>query len=155
MKSRLLRRALALFAICVVAVPISLSVMNPSNIAQTSPQSSDTTLQTRVYAVSMVEIEAMLRQLVPSLRTYGGRWRLISTEKHEDKVIVKCEVPVLVFTDDLVVTLSPVQEPNTSTPRTQVDVRSASRVGRSDLGENRRHIRQLLYQLDATLNSAK
>jgi uncharacterized protein (DUF1499 family) len=52
-------------------------------------------------------------------------------------------VPVTIFIDDLTVTL------RTDGQSTLVDVRSQSRLaGKSDLGENRRHLFQLLRALD-------
>jgi uncharacterized protein (DUF1499 family) len=57
-------------------------------------------------------------------------------------VMIKAEVPVVIFTDDLRVEL------NAEGGETIVNARSASRVGKSDLGENRRHLLQLFEVLD-------
>jgi uncharacterized protein (DUF1499 family) len=59
---------------------------------------------------------------------------------------IRCEVPVLFFTDDLTITIREQNE------QTHVDVESRSRVGRGDFGENRRHIIQVLHALDARMN---
>lgn len=67
---------------------------------------------------------------------------LVSNPGHDT---LHAEVPVLTFTDDLTVTLS------SNNKETTVNVRSASRVGKGDFGENRRHIIQLLTALDQRL----
>jgi uncharacterized protein (DUF1499 family) len=91
-----------------------------------------------------------VREIVPQLRTYGRAWRVNPASgsraiDSRDAVVVQCEVPVLIFTDDLKITVQEQGE------HTGVDVESRSRVGRGDFGENRRHILQLLRALDARL----
>jgi uncharacterized protein (DUF1499 family) len=49
------------------------------------------------------------------------------------------------FTDDIVVTV------NAEQGGVVLDVRSAARMGKSDMGENRRHVLQLLAALDEKL----
>jgi uncharacterized protein (DUF1499 family) len=49
------------------------------------------------------------------------------------------------FTDDMVVRITPVAE------GTKIDVRSKSRVGRSDVGQNAKRIRTFLQKLTANL----
>lgn len=85
---------------------------------------------------------------VQSLSTYGQPW-IITFADFDPRVggRLAVEVPVLVFVDDLAVTVQPVE----GTFDWQVDVYSASRVGRGDLGENGRHIKQFFLKLDAEL----
>ena len=60
--------------------------------------------------------------------------------------VIKAEVPVVVFTDDLEVYLKQNQD------EVSIDVKSKSRIGRSDFGENARHVNQLLNVLDKKLS---
>lgn len=117
-------------------------VSTPGNVAQTATNHADPQLRTRHYQMSSQNIAQEFENLIPTLRTYGRAWRIISSSTRDDVTIIICEVPVLIFTDDLTVTIR--GEKNFSV----VDVRSSSRVGKSDLGENRRHVLQLLAQSD-------
>ena len=118
-----------------------LGALNPTNFAATIPDNPDARLRTRRYRCSVEEARKAVEAAMPKLTSYGQHWRVVSVEDTE----VRAEVPVLVFTDDLVVTLRVAME------CVDVDVRSSARLGRSDLGENRRHIVQLLAELDAQL----
>ena len=120
-------------------------VATPGNVAQTASNNADAQLRTRYYQVSAQNLTREIEKLVPTLRTYGRSWRLIGSTTRIGVTTIACEVPVLVFADDLIITIrNKKDEKNVSV----VDVRSSSRVGKSDLGENRRHILQLLRELD-------
>lgn len=113
-----------------------------SNVAQTSVDSSDQNLRTRFFNSSPETVVQMVQTLAPTLKTYGQNWKIASTNTKDATTTLKCHVRVLVFVDDLQVSV------RAENGRTRVDVRSQSRVGRGDFGENRRHIAQLLQQLD-------
>jgi uncharacterized protein (DUF1499 family) len=126
------------------------AMRNPTNFAETRPNHSDAQLRTRAYRVAPSAVVSTVREIVPQLRTYGRAWRVNPARGSRaigsrDAVVVQCEVPVLIFTDDLKITVQEQGE------HTGVDVESRSRVGRGDFGENRRHILQLLRALDARL----
>lgn len=149
------------------------TMMNPTNVAQTRPDHPDAALRTRRLALPLATAAAVVREVVPNLKTYGRRWRLVSSGAIDNAFaasssidninfspdaiditfasgafVVRVEVPVVVFTDDLQVVLR-----QSGAGHTLLDVRSASRVGRGDLGENKRHIRQLLRALQARLGA--
>ncbi len=133
-----------------------------TNFAETMPEHPDVSLRTRRYLApngGVGRVAAVVNALIPTLTTYGRHWRLVAPSPsaglqaaHDEngdanpREIV-AEVPVLFFTDDLRVKI----KPGARNSEALVDVRSASRVGKSDLGENRRHILQLLSALDAKL----
>jgi len=117
-----------------------LAALNPSIEAQTSPDNADARLKTRRYQAALKDVRASTLEIIPGLRKYGANWRLSESQTENE---VRAEVPVFMFTDDLMVTL---KEDGDST---MVDVHSKTRFpGKSDLGENRRHILQLLAALD-------
>lgn len=117
---------------------------NMTNIAETSPEHEDAGLKTRHYPADLKEVKNSVDEIVPTLSTYLRSWRLIESETSSDNksATIKTEVPVVIFTDDLKVELK------SEGDETLVNIRSASRIGRDDFGQNRRHILQLLEKLD-------
>ena len=134
---------------------------SPGNVAETSPAPVDAGLQTRRYEIKgdLTTARKEIEQIVRTLTTYGKTWRVATQSDNPNATfneaesptlsIIRAEVPVVVFTDDLQIRLRQ-YAPN----RIAVDVKSASRVGKSDFGENRRHIKQLLTALDNHFNRA-
>jgi len=128
------------------AIPIAslaiLSTLNQSNLAETSGNNVDTKLRTRRYKTDLQNFVAETEKVLPTVSTYGQNWRLITTDADENSAQIEVEVSVVFFTDDLKI------KANFIEGEVSVDVRSASRIGTSDLGENRRHILKLLEILD-------
>jgi uncharacterized protein (DUF1499 family) len=150
-KPRLKRRfsTLLLFsALLLVFVALWASRFPMTNIAQTDLNSPDPQLHSRFYRASAKDVARTVQNAVPQLKTYGRRWKLGETTEQNEETTIRCQVPVLVFTDDVVVSL---QE---TSGRTRLDVRSQSRIGKGDFGENKRHLLQLLRHLDAVLGTA-
>jgi uncharacterized protein (DUF1499 family) len=125
-----------------VAGLAGLAVTNPGNLAETLEDGADQAMRARKYRTTLENFVAETEKIIPALTKYGQNWRLISSETTGAAAVIKAEVPVVVFTDDLEV--KAVAEGGD----TLVNIRSNSRVGKSDLGENRRHVRQLLRALD-------
>ncbi len=118
-----------------------LGALNPTNFSATQADHSDARLRSRRYRCSVDEAREAVEAIIPDLVTFGRHWRVVATDPGE----VRAEIPVLVFTDDLTVTLRAAPD------SVLLDARSSARLGRSDLGENRRHLLQLLAALDAKL----
>ena len=125
-----------------VAGLAGLAIFNPGNAAETSPEHAETNLRTRRYRTSLSSFLSETEKLIPTLTKYGQSWRFVSSEIGENAVVIKAEVPVVFFTDDLTI------KAESKDGETIVNVRSHSRVGKSDLGENRRHVVQILRALD-------
>lgn len=119
--------------------------MYPNNIAETSETSENAELKTRRYKTDLGAASDAVKQIIPTLSSWGLKWKLGESKMENDSAIVKAEVPVVIFTDDLEVKLEQVEN------EVIVNVRSASRIGKSDFGENARHIRQLFSRLDEKL----
>ena len=95
----------------------------------------------------MATAERTVKEIIPTLSTYGGKWKIVGESSNAAKgKIIKAEVPVVVFTDDLEVYLKENRD------EVAIDVKSKSRIGRSDFGENSRHVNQLLNALDEKLS---
>lgn len=122
-------------------------VFYPDNVAETSPSGQPKGLVTRYYTADPEKAEAAVREIIPTMTTWGAHWKLVDPGVREgNQIVIKAEVPVVVFTDDLAVTIT------YSGESARVNVRSASRVGKSDFGENKRHVEQFLDALDQKLS---
>jgi uncharacterized protein (DUF1499 family) len=69
------------------------------------------------------------------------RWEIIYSDAEEGRIEATATIPWFGFKDDVVIRLQEVQG------GTRVDIRSASRIGKSDLGENARRIHNYLHKL--------
>jgi uncharacterized protein (DUF1499 family) len=134
------------------AIPAGMAIVqakHPGKVAETSSTHSDPKLRTRYYPIrtTFTQFAQQIEALIPQLKNYGFRWKLVPTaasEQTSNFYKIQAEVPVFFFTDDLEVRLRLSESGN----GVVVDIRSAARVGKSDLGENRRHVLQLLAALD-------
>jgi uncharacterized protein (DUF1499 family) len=139
---------LAVLLVPVICLLVVARVFYPDNVAETSPDGGPKHLVTRYYRSDPDTAERVVRETIPTLSTWGGNWKLVDPGTREgNQIVIKAEVPVVVFTDDLAVTISYAGE------TARVNIRSASRVGKSDFGENRRHVAKLLDALDKRLAS--
>jgi uncharacterized protein (DUF1499 family) len=127
-----------------VAGVAGLTIMNPGNAAQTSADNQDTALRTRRYKTDLQTFTSETKTLIPTISTYGQDWKVVSSEIAGNSALIKMEVPVVIFTDDLEVNA----DFDAQTSEVIVNVHSTSRIGKSDLGENRRHVLQILEELD-------
>ena len=114
----------------------------PANVADTAPEHAEAALRTRRYKTDLRTFRAEAERIIPTLSTWGSNWKYIGTVETESAVLIKTEVPVVMFTDDLLVKAEKAPDGVT------VNVHSNSRVGKSDFGENRRHVLQILEALD-------
>lgn len=76
------------------------------------------------------------------------RWRTVSLDREAGVVEIAVRTAIGGFTDDVTVRVTPIGERSDSS---LVVIRSRSRVGRADLGENARHIRALQAIMDERL----
>ncbi len=128
-----------------VAGIAGLAIMNPNNAAQTSVDNQDTVLRTRRYKTDLQTFTSETKTLIPTISTYGQDWKIVSSEAAAgNSASIKIEVPVVIFTDDLEIKA----DYDAEKKEVVINIHSNSRVGKSDLGENRRHILQILEVLD-------
>ncbi len=121
-----------------------LAIMNPTNVAQTAADSKDSALRPRRYQTDLQTFVGETKTLIPTISSYGQDWKFVASETTGNSASLKIEVPVVIFTDDLEIKADFDAEKN----EVIVNIYSASRVGNSDFGENRRHILQILGELD-------
>ena len=77
-------------------------------------------------------------------------WTVVSSESATFEIEAERTTRVFRFVDDVTIRVEPVTE-----FVSQVYVRSASRVGRSDLGQNARNIEEFFVELDQRLGAVK
>jgi uncharacterized protein (DUF1499 family) len=78
------------------------------------------------------------------------RWKVVRTVPQQGVMEAQVRTAIPLFTDDVTVTVTPAKAPD-GQPAAEVTIRSRSRVGGGDLGENARHIRALQAAMDAKL----
>ncbi|CAN5797202.1 hypothetical protein BH20ACI4_BH20ACI4_01190 [soil metagenome] len=119
----------------------------PDNISETAPDGGRKNLKTRIYQTDPATAVKTVKEIIPTLSSYGGNWKIVGeSESAEKGKTIKAEIPVVVFTDDLEVYIKETEK------GVSIDAKSNSRVGKSDFGENARHVNQLLKALDEKLN---
>jgi uncharacterized protein (DUF1499 family) len=99
----------------------------------------------RLYAAPFADAWDSLLNLIHQRRG----WKLVHADEELGLMTVMCAAPVLRFRDDLTIWVSLDEN-----GLTRVEARSESRVGKGDLGVNRRRIERLLQRLDGTVGPA-
>jgi uncharacterized protein (DUF1499 family) len=130
-------------AVAGVAGLAGLAAMNPGNVAETSEDAASE-LKPRRYKTDLKNFVAETEKIIPTLTKYGQNWKLASSNLYENSASIKAEIPVVFFVDDLEIKAESIAESG----EIVVNIHSHSRVGKSDLGENRRHVLQILAALD-------
>ena len=74
-------------------------------------------------------------------------WKIASTDKANGRIEATATTPLLRFKDDVIIRM------RTTSKGTLLDVRSASRVGRSDLGANAKRLRHYLHLVNSVLKT--
>lgn len=146
-----MKKALIILVVLVIALVVSLLFVGrtfyPDNIAETAVDGGAKQLKTRFYKSDVESAAKTAADTARNLSTYGSSWKLVDQTDGGAVRKIKVEVPVIVFTDDLEITIKKAENEH----EVRVDVRSQSRVGKSDFGENARHVRKLLSALDAAM----
>lgn len=112
------------------------------NVVETGKTPEYPDLTPRVYRVSTDRVfDAALHALhrLP-------RWSLISSRPETGEIRAEARTLVFRFVDDVLIRVT------ASGETAVVTVRSASRIGRGDFGQNARNIRALLEELDRQLS---
>lgn len=122
-------------------------ILDRTDDCQTAPEAADPALRTRVYAATPEAVRDAVKTALARQSTRGRGWNTVA-EREDGALAIRVEIPVLAFTHDLTVTVSPHER------GARLDIHSRSRVGRGDFGESKRHVLQLLAALDAVLQKA-
>jgi len=115
------------------------------NTARTDPHAEDPRLHGRTYAIPFERVwYAALGLADGGLRG----WRVMRADDEAGTIQAESRTPVFRFVDDVDVEVG-----LDANGQTRVDLRSASRVGKADLGRNPRTIGRFLTRLDRALDA--
>lgn len=131
----------AVLALVAVAVLRSWPVINVVETGRT-PEYPD--LQPRQYRAHKDQVLDSALRAVKAL----PRWTPVSSRPELGEIRAEASTRLLRFVDDVVIR---VEE---QAGATVVNVRSASRVGRGDFGQNARNVRAFLAELDRQMETA-
>jgi uncharacterized protein (DUF1499 family) len=109
------------------------------NRARTAPDHPDRRLRGREYPLSPRPVWEAVRAAVAGM----PRWRVVSAAEPDGELLAEARTRLWRFVDDV-----RVQVRAAGAGCTRVDVASAARVGRADLGANARRIARFLQTLD-------
>lgn len=112
------------------------------NAAETDPSHDDPGLRGRTYGIPFDRVWKAAMAIASDRRG----WTVIRRDDLEGVIEIEAGTPVFKFVDDLRIRVFLDQN-----AQTRVDARSASRVGRIDLGTNARRIRRFFKHLDREL----
>lgn len=112
------------------------------NRAATRPDHPDLSLRTRSYEQRSEILFATLLDIIKALPL----WEVLQSDLQKGLIQATRTTRLFHFVDDIEIQIT-----KKSAQEVEVDVRSASRVGKGDLGQNARNIRQLLKKLDQSL----
>jgi len=135
MKVRYWSAAAAALVFAAVALLRTWPVINVVETGRT-PEYPD--LQPRQYRASRDRVFEAAQRAVNAM----PRWTEVSARPEQDEIRAEARTRLLRFVDDVVVRVTE-QGGGTS-----VNVRSASRLGRGDFGQNARNVRAFLDELD-------
>jgi len=99
-------------------------------------------LRAHVYFASVEDAVLAAEKAIASL----NRWRLIFHDIPNNVMVAEVEAPIGGFLSEVTVTLSQL-----GSSHVRAIIRSSSKVGRGDLGENARYIRQIQDAMDQQL----
>lgn len=110
------------------------------NRVETDPRHEDPTLRGRTYAIPFAKVWKEARAMAS-----GGLrgWSILEADEDRGLIRAESQTPVFRFVDDVEIRISLDEN-----GQTRVDLISASRKGRGDLGKNPRRVRHFLKTLD-------
>jgi len=113
------------------------------NITETSIENEDTELRPRTYKTSRDDVLAACEYVAQNTT----QWTLVKTDKDAGTIHATHTTRIFRWVDDVNVTLT-----ETTPGQITVNVKSASRVGKGDLGQNAFNVKDFLNHLDERLN---
>jgi uncharacterized protein (DUF1499 family) len=118
---------------------VSLWTAITRNRAHTRPDHPDPRLRGRAYAVPFATVWKAALEVAAA----RPRWTVVESDPRAGEIVAESRTLLWRFTDDVRIRVSLDADGNT-----RVDLESASRTGRSDLGTNARRIARFLHRLD-------
>lgn len=146
MKRRILTAAAIAVGLFVTGLLVAASIWPVINVVETGQTPEYPDVQPQYYTTDpqrvFEEAEAGVREL--------EQWTVVSVEPSSRTITAERTTELLGFVDDVTVRVEPVTE-----FVTRVHVRSASRIGKGDFGQNARNIAEFFAELDDRLGAVK
>ena len=133
-----------LAGLLVVAMIVSAMIWPVINEVETGVTPHYPEIEPRYYATSPERIFEEVRESVTAL----SKWELVLVDPREARVEAERTTAVVGLVSDITIRVEPVTE-----FVSQVHVRSTSRVGLGDLGQNARNIEEFFEELDGRLGA--
>ena len=146
MKRRLLTIVGILAGLAVTGLLVAASIWPVINEVETGTTPEYPNIQPQYYTAEPRRVFEQSRDSIEAM----DRWELVSTQPAAHTLKATHATYVFGFIDDVTVWIEPVTE-----FVTRVRVRSASRLGKGDFGQNARNIRQFFTALDERLGAVK
>lgn len=145
MKRKLYIAAGSVAALLVIMMMVSACMWPMINEVETGKTPEYPEVQPGYYST---EPDRILRESAASVEALE-RWVLVEQNQAQRQIAAERRTR-LGFVDDIIIRVEPVTE-----FVSQVNVRSASRVGKGDFGQNARNIEEFFVELDTRLGSVK
>lgn len=146
MKRRLLTILGIIVGVIVTGLLVAASIWPVINKVETGQTPEYPTIQPQYYTAEPERVFDQSRDAIESM----PRWNLVSAQSGSHTLKATHETYVFGFIDDVTIWIEPVTE-----FVTRVRVRSASRIGKGDFGQNARNIRQFFRGLDDRIGAVK
>lgn len=146
MKRRVLTVLGILVGLLVTGLLVAASIWPVINVVETGKTPEYPDIRPQYYTAEPTRVFEESRNAIESME----RWEVVSADKPSRTIEATHETYVFGFIDDVTVWIEPVTE-----FVTRVRVRSASRVGKGDFGQNARNIRGFFDALDKRLGAVK
>lgn len=144
---KLLYTITGLIALFLVVAMISSAVIWPTiNVVETGATPEYADIQPQYYSTSPERIYEEIQAAVQALDS----WEIVQADPRTRRIEAERTTRVFRFVDDITIQVEPVTE-----FVAQVHLRSASRVGKSDLGQNARNIEEFFEELDSRLGAVR
>lgn len=146
MKRKLLIGLAIFVSLSVVGVLVASAIWPVLNVVETGQTPEYPDVRPHYYSA---EPKRVLDEAVEAVGDVE-RMTVVEVDRSTSTITATRETRLMGFVDDLTITVSPVTE-----FVTEVNVRSASRIGKGDFGQNARNIKAYLGALDERLGAVK
>lgn len=146
MKRKLLLALALVVGLFVTATLVTASLWPVLNIVETGHTPEYPDLLPQYFSADPKRVFDETERAVIQL----DKWRIAESRPESRQIEATRETSLWGFIDDVTITIHPQTE-----FVTRVDVRSASRVGKGDFGQNARNVRELQAEIDRRLGAVR
>lgn len=146
MKRKILTGLAIVIGVLITTMLITASIWPVINTVETGKTREYPDILPRYYTTDVQRVFDESKGSVEALE----RWKVVKADISTKTITATSTTKVMGFVDDVTIQIKPATE-----FVVQVDVKSASRVGKGDFGQNARNIRLFFKELDRRLGSVR